>query len=232
MHLWEHCDMTTPVPPEGAGLGAQAGDVGRRVAYRREELGLSREQLAERAGLSPDYLRYVEAHAAQVAAGTLLRLAAALDTSPAQLLGHGVGQPPGHGGAATHPVLDVLDAAQCVRLLAAGGIGRVVVVDEHRPAAFPVNFAMLANDIVFRTSPTSVLTHADGQIVGFEVDRIDDAMREGWSVLTSGPAHRVEDAGGLTEVQALGIRPWAGGERDVYFRLTPGEWSGRQIRTN
>ncbi|SDH96608.1 Helix-turn-helix domain-containing protein, partial [Sinosporangium album] len=36
------------------------GDIGRRVARRREDLGLTREQLAERTGMDPGYLAYLE----------------------------------------------------------------------------------------------------------------------------------------------------------------------------
>lgn len=65
------------------------GDLGRRVAARRQELGLSRAQLASRAGMAASYIGYLEEHPANVGNGGLMRLADALATTPAVLLGSG-----------------------------------------------------------------------------------------------------------------------------------------------
>jgi Pyridoxamine 5'-phosphate oxidase len=66
--------------------------------------------------------------------------------------------------------------------------------------------------------------------VSFDIDHIDDALSEGWSVLVSGDARLVLDPAELEQVRALGITPWAGGERDTYVRLTALEITGRRIR--
>ena len=63
------------------------GDLGRRVAQRRRELDLSREQLAERAGMAPGYVDYLEERAARVPIAGVGSLARALDTSTDELLG-------------------------------------------------------------------------------------------------------------------------------------------------
>jgi transcriptional regulator with XRE-family HTH domain len=212
------------------GVPADPGDLGRRVAYRRAELGMTLEQVAARAGMSPNYLEYLEEHPAEVTGGDLLRLAAALDTSAARLLGEGIGLPPGRGDSASHPMLEVLDRAECDRLLAPGGVGRIVLVEDRGPAAVPVNFAVLEGDVVFRTESTASAA-ADGRQVGFEVDRIDDAMKEGWSVLVTGRIRRVVEAADLARAQALGVAPWAGGNRNVYLRIEASDVSGRRIRT-
>ena len=53
-----------------------AGDMARRVARRREELGLTLEELAGKTGIDPGYLRYFENHAdARLSAGSTLLLA-------------------------------------------------------------------------------------------------------------------------------------------------------------
>jgi transcriptional regulator with XRE-family HTH domain len=67
------------------------GDLGRRVAARRQELGLSRAQLANRAGMAASYIAYLEQHPANVGNGGLMRLAHALATTPDALLGCGGG---------------------------------------------------------------------------------------------------------------------------------------------
>ena len=119
---------------------------------------------------------------------------------------------------------------ECFALIAPGGVGRFVFLEGRGPVAVPVNFRMLGNDVVFRTEATTSLSTRAGQLrVSFELDHIDEAMSEGWSVLLSGTAHRVEDPSELVEVAALGIEPWAGGHRDTYYRLRADEVTGRRI---
>jgi len=65
------------------------GDLGRRIAARRQRLGWSRTQLAARAGLSEAYLTYIETHPALVTMTCLVGLADALGTKAAALLGAG-----------------------------------------------------------------------------------------------------------------------------------------------
>jgi transcriptional regulator with XRE-family HTH domain len=63
------------------------GDLGRRIAGRRERLGWSRAQLAAKTGLSVAYLTYIETHPAVVTMACLVGLADALGTTVAALLG-------------------------------------------------------------------------------------------------------------------------------------------------
>ncbi|TDU79736.1 pyridoxamine 5'-phosphate oxidase family protein [Streptomyces sp. KS 21] len=53
-------------------------DLGRRLAARREALGLSRDELGRRCGADGTYITYLEEHAASPAIGTLVRVADAL----------------------------------------------------------------------------------------------------------------------------------------------------------
>jgi len=122
--------------------------------------------------------------------------------------------------------------AECEERLAGGGVGRFVFASGTGPAALPVNFRLLDGDIVFGTRTHGVLTAAvaaDGR-VGFEVDQIDDAMSEGWSVAISGRARLVEDPDGLARVAELGIEPWPGGHREAVIRIETETISGRRIR--
>ncbi len=191
---------------------------------------MTRDELARRSGISPGYLVYLEEHPAEVTTGTVVRLAAALESTVPYLLGEGTSIAPGRGGPAAHPVLEVIPRQECDQLLASGGVGRVLLVEERGPVAMPVNFGVLDGDIVFRTAAATTAAGAAEHRVGFEVDRIDDAMSEGWSVLITGRARRVVDPDELARARGLDIRPWAGGERDVYLRLAPTEVSGRRIR--
>jgi len=143
-----------------------------------------------------------------------------------------LGLPPGQRRAAGHPVLAELTPAGCRELLAPGGVGRFLFVTERGPVAVPVNYGMLGGDIVFRTSDAGCVAAAarPGSLVSFSVDRIDDALAEGWSVLASGDAVVLPDPAGRAVAARLGIEPWAGGQRDLVLRLTPREVTGRRIR--
>ena len=167
---------------------AHSGDLGHRVAERRREVGLTRDDVALRAGMNSGYLDYLE-HSpdAALTAGALLRLAAALETTPEFLRGGHVDRPPGPGRAGPHPHLDVLSREECELHLAGGGVGRFVFLAPQGPVALPVNFRYLDGDVLFRTRPKGALAAAAGTTVSVEVDRIDDAMSEGWSVLVTGP---------------------------------------------
>ena len=211
---------------------SNAGDLGRRVAERRRELGLSSEEVAIRAGMHPGYLETLEqSPSSQLARSALLRLAVALETTAEALTGGGIMAPPGRTSPEGRPVLDSLDREACEGLISGGGVGRVVFHEPRGPVALPVNFRVLGDDVVFRTAQSAALIKSlgDGEI-SFEVDHIDEALGEGWSVLISGEAHEIADAAERKLAQDSGVTPWAGGDRDVYVRIVPGEVTGRRIR--
>jgi transcriptional regulator with XRE-family HTH domain len=214
-----------PSPPD-------PGDLSKRVARRRAELHLSKAQVAARAGMSLRYLEYVERYPARPGPTALRRLAAALQTTPAVLLGAGAQAPPGYGRLAGPPVVTKLLPAQCRRLIASGGIGRIAFGTASGPAVLPVNFAVVAGTIVIRTARgTAIDGHAGGQ-VGFEVDRLDEALGQGWSVLVRGRAHRVTHPAELAAVRRdAALWPWPGGDRDVYVRVIADTITGRRIES-
>jgi transcriptional regulator with XRE-family HTH domain len=216
--------------PEGWPSPPDPGDLSKRVARRRAELGLSAAQVATRAGLSLRYLEYVERYPARPSPATLRRLAAALRTTPAALLGAGADIPSGHARPAGERVLAKLMPAECRRLIAPGGVGRLGLSTISGPVVLPVNFAVLADTIVVRTAEGTVIDgHADEQ-VALEVDHIDEALCQGWSVLARGPAHRVTHPSELRRLQDDAVLwPWAGGEREVYVRIIPNLITGRRI---
>ena len=62
-------------------------DFGKEVRRRREALGLTIEQLAERAGLTPNYVGTVETGRRDPSLSTVLALAKGLRIQPAELFG-------------------------------------------------------------------------------------------------------------------------------------------------
>src|SRR5262245_20910313 len=117
------------------------GDLGRRVAARREELSLSREQLAARAGLDPGYLDHLEETGGAPAIEVVRKLAVALNMSVEDLLRES------QGGR-----LERLDPDECLRLIAPGGVGRVAFNEPDGPAVIPVNYVLQNDAIIIRTA--------------------------------------------------------------------------------
>jgi nitroimidazol reductase NimA-like FMN-containing flavoprotein (pyridoxamine 5'-phosphate oxidase superfamily) len=216
----------------GNDAGTGGTDLGRRIAEQREHAGLSRAGAAERAGMSPEYLTYLETSAEpNPSHADLMRLAAALGTTPAALAGAGLMAAPGQRGAMQNAVLEVLTAAECRAHLAPGGIGRFLFVADRGPVAVPVNYAMLGADVVFRTTDRTAAAGAISQRrVSFDVDHIDDALSEGWSVLVSGTASILTRPEEIRAAADLGIQTWPGGDRDTFIRIHPAEVTGRRIR--
>ncbi|RCV48759.1 helix-turn-helix domain-containing protein, partial [Marinitenerispora sediminis] len=217
----------------GSGAHTGRGDLSRRVAHRRAELGLSRQEVAERAGMATGYVAYLEEHQPQLTRWALTRLAAALRTTPGALLGVGADLPPGSGREGVPaPVLYWLGAEECMELVAPGGIGRIAFCTEGAsgPAVLPVTYTVVDGNIVFRTAPEGTIAEHSEGYVSFEVDQLDGVMSEGWSVLIRGRARQVRDPEERDALRrSTAVRPWAGGARDAYVVIVPTRISGRRI---
>lgn len=216
--------------------GAAAGpnhrtDVGRRVALRREQLGLSRRDVAERAGIAPEYLRYLEERLASPSLPSLTRVARALQTTVADLSGvETASSAPAPGGRRGEPA--ELTPQECHELLAAHTVGRVAVATPDGPAIVPVNYAYLREEaaLVFRTARGAAPSFAQGEEVAFEVDRLDEAQQVGWSVMVVGAAREITDRAAIERLISLvEVEPWAGGQRPLWVRLAVERVSGRRV---
>jgi len=206
------------------------GDLSRRLAARRGELRLSLRQVAVRAGVTSRYLEFLENFPGQPDPGTLRRLAAALCTTPAALLGGGGEQPPGHHPGPVGP-LERLSPAECHRLLAPGGLGRVAFNAASGPMILPVNYVLVAAAIVLRTGTGSLIGGHGDDPVAFETDHLDETLLSGWSVLVRGQAHRVLQPGEVRHLrESCDLRPWPAGEHDLYVKIVPTHITGRRIR--
>lgn len=205
------------------------GDLAKRLARRRRALGLTQEEVANRADMDPGYVNHLEHHPAAPTVGTLIQLADALDTTVAELLGSIPERAPGHGRASLRPVLAKMTDDECRHLLAAGGVGRIAFASDQQLIVVPVNFAVSGDDIVFRTSETAAITRYGAGPAAFEVDRIDDGMRTGWSILIAGRVRRAagDELDRLRSAQP--VEPWAGGDREVYVVMEVEQISGRRI---
>ena len=134
-------------------------------------------------------------------------------------------------------VIEELDEDESLRLISAGGIGRIAYQSRFGPAVLPVNYKWYDGAVVFRTARHSALDEdlqtgiAGGDyLVAFEIDEYDLAARQGWSVLIQGPAHHVESEEARERAKQAGVEPWAPGDRELFLRIVPHRVTGRRIK--
>jgi nitroimidazol reductase NimA-like FMN-containing flavoprotein (pyridoxamine 5'-phosphate oxidase superfamily) len=127
-------------------------------------------------------------------------------------------------------LMTFLSRDECLELLATVRIGRVAVTLDGVPHVVPVNFALLDGDVVFRSGAGTKLHAAlDGRPVSFEVDRLDEETRTGWSVLVSGRSAPVSDPEALERVERLDLEAWDPGTKDAVVRVRAELVTGRRI---
>jgi nitroimidazol reductase NimA-like FMN-containing flavoprotein (pyridoxamine 5'-phosphate oxidase superfamily) len=132
-------------------------------------------------------------------------------------------------------VIEELDEEACLQLISPGGVGRIAYAGRFGLVVLPVNYALHDGAVVFRTAEHGPLdedlrTGIDGADykVAFEIDDIDLAKRQGWSVLVQGPARHLAGAERDAAVQA-GVQALAPGDRELFVRIVPSRITGRRI---
>ncbi|MET0838320.1 MAG: pyridoxamine 5'-phosphate oxidase family protein [Marmoricola sp.] len=121
--------------------------------------------------------------------------------------------------------------AECRGLLAGGIFGRVAVCTPTGPQIFPVNYSVVGEAVVFRTSAYGVVATSDWDVpMAFEVDHVDYSDQRGWSVVVAGRGERVDDPDVLAQIKRTwDPRPWAAGLRPLYVRLGWTGLTGRRL---
>jgi nitroimidazol reductase NimA-like FMN-containing flavoprotein (pyridoxamine 5'-phosphate oxidase superfamily) len=127
-----------------------------------------------------------------------------------------------------------LSTQQCEALLSVGMIGRVAFSTPTGPHMLPVNYSVVDDAIIVRTSPYSLLgTHGRNTVVAFGVDGFEHGLERGWSVQARGRMEVVTSQQELARIREVADpSPWANGVRTLYLRLRWTELSGRQLGTN
>ena len=126
--------------------------------------------------------------------------------------------------------LQVLDRAECLRLLGTVTLGRIGISSGALPVILPVNFRLVGDRIVFRTSAGTKLDAATrGAVVAFEVDAMDPFEHTGWSVMVTGVARQVTDPAELDAIQPDHVARWAPFGDDCIVAVSTDIVSGRRI---
>ncbi|MQS17123.1 pyridoxamine 5'-phosphate oxidase family protein [Streptomyces kaniharaensis] len=194
--------------------------------------------LAHRAAMAPAYLRQLLRAGPEFDPPGFVRIAAVLGMAwPELLSGRRPDATPGQAEPeqtepGPRPMLLHLTEPQCWELIGTHGVGRVGLPVQPGPLVLPVNYAVDAGTVVYRTAPGGAAAPSEGSPVSFQVDHIDERRSRGWSVLILGEAHHVDDLDEEQRLSALpGTTPWAGGSRPLWVRVRPDEVTGRRIAT-
>lgn len=128
-------------------------------------------------------------------------------------------------------VLDVLEEAECRRLLPTADIGRLAFTEGALPAIQPVSFGVHHGHVLIPTRRGSKVAAASrGAVVAFEVDSFDAATRTGWNVTVIGPSRLISDAAEIRALEALELSPWAPVHEPCYIAVRITVVRGRRVR--
>src|SRR4051812_10343608 len=120
--------------------------------------------------------------------------------------------------------------AEALDLVETVPVGRIVYSRFALPAVHVVNFKLDGRDVVFRTRKGSMFAAGVADtVVAFEVDRVDEDARTGWSVTFLGRAKLVTDPAEQERLTGLGVDPWAPGGRNHFIKVTTESIVGRRI---
>ena len=129
-----------------------------------------------------------------------------------------------------HAGMTVLSYEECVERLGLDSVGRVAFLADGDVQVFPVNYRWHDGAVVFRTAEGTKLSAAEfHKPVAFEIDGWNAEHQAGWSVVAKGLAKEVTDEDMIAELDSLGLRPWAGEEKNHWVRIRPDEITGRKI---
>jgi uncharacterized protein len=135
-----------------------------------------------------------------------------------------------------NPLMTLLELSrdECLELVTAGSVGRVVALigTPPQPVIRPVNYVFdaVSQSVVFRSGEGSKLSAlARSTKAWFEVDAIDTANHTGWSVIVEGMTERVRDAMETRRLDRLSLTTWVTGAPTQLVRIRARTVSGRRI---
>ena len=100
--------------------------------------------------------------------------------------------------------LEVLERAECLRLLDSAAVGRIGTSSGALPVVLPLRYALDGDSIVVETGRGTTLDFATtGSVVAFEVDNLHERGHCGWTVMVTGVAEEIHDDGEVARVCRL-----------------------------
>ncbi len=126
--------------------------------------------------------------------------------------------------------LEVLERAECLRLLSQRTLGRVAFTSGALPFVLPVNFHLSDERILVRTRRGGRLDDAlRDAVVAFEVDEVDETAHAGWSVAVTGVATEVADPGDVEGVEDHPTGRWPEPGHESLIAISTEMLTGRRL---
>lgn len=124
---------------------------------------------------------------------------------------------------------EAIPAEDCWELLRTHEVGRIAWANSEGITVLPVNYIVVENGIIVRTTPTGLLGElAHDVTVAFQVDEVDAETLIAWSVLARGRAKELTEAERADQAESI-PEPWVGGERQLLLRIGVEQISGRAL---
>lgn len=128
--------------------------------------------------------------------------------------------------------LEVLDEAACIALLKSQSVGRMGFVDDTGPMVLPVNIRFVARNgphwVIVRTNKDTDILKAASTRVAVEIDDIDVAKKDAWSVVARGELQRLSDDEAQDLFGHFDPGPWLS-ERDEWLVVRCDRITGRRV---
>jgi nitroimidazol reductase NimA-like FMN-containing flavoprotein (pyridoxamine 5'-phosphate oxidase superfamily) len=126
--------------------------------------------------------------------------------------------------------LEILDRAECLRLLSGSSLGRVALSIGAVPVILPVNFLLEGDRILIRTGEgTKLAAAARNAVLAFQVDNADSFGHCGWSVSVTGTSTEITEQDELQRIAPLPIPHWAPNGVGHVIAVSTELVSGRRI---
>ena len=126
--------------------------------------------------------------------------------------------------------MTVLTTQECWELLRRCEVGRLAVAINNHPDIFPINYVTDHATVVFRTAEgTKLAASVLGVGVAFEIDGVEAAAGEAWSVVLKGTAVEIERMQELFDALDLPLFPWHAAPKHRFVRIVPEEITGRRF---
>jgi nitroimidazol reductase NimA-like FMN-containing flavoprotein (pyridoxamine 5'-phosphate oxidase superfamily) len=126
--------------------------------------------------------------------------------------------------------LEIVNRAECLRLLQSVPIGRLVYTDGGLPAVRLVSFLLDGDTIVFSSGSGDKLRAAErGDVVAFEADEVDLERHTGWTVTAIGHLSVVTAEETAELRRTLPVRSWLPMDDPQLVRLGVESVHGRRL---
>ncbi|HEX2072358.1 MAG TPA: pyridoxamine 5'-phosphate oxidase family protein [Geodermatophilus sp.] len=122
---------------------------------------------------------------------------------------------------------EILDPAECRRLLGTVHVGRLAFTSGAMPTIEPVWFRLHGDAVAIPAVPgTPMVSGARGAVVAFQVDCLHDRLPTAWSITVVGPSRVVCDPAETQELDGLDWPACARSTERCYVLVAMGRVKG------